>query len=488
MTRKQRSLTAARAGRKKTVARSNAMYSGQHGGNTVQDRGAWRHTAPYSANPWHALNARMRWQEYTRLYMTAWEARKIIDIPVEDALRKPFKLRGMDEADARELRKAYDGLNVDHQLRRALIQERLYGGCLLFPVLRQPEGMALDTPLTRLGVQKGDLQTLNLVDVSHIGLVDLDRDPFSPGYDQARAYTIDGVAVDVSRLVVLDGSPLLSYAAQHSFTGARANPAGFGESRLAPLYDILTRMIGTQQAAYHLVNLASVLMVEAEDLIDLEASGSPGLSKLRDIVEQISIYQGAVVDGRGARFSQHAASFGSVPELVMSFAQLLAAAGDVPASRFLGKIPGSLNATGEGDAENYYNTIESYQRLTVNPARLRLLGFVGASLWGGQAWEQKARDMEIHNPPLWSMSESDTAALEKQCAEMIAKLHEAGIIGKEAAVKELLARDLFRSNLEAEEFLEELRVAEKGAGTMEGRNPAEEQSANNKEKPDAAYH
>lgn len=61
------------------------------------------------------------------------------------------------------------------------------------------------------------------------------------------------------------------------------------------------------------------------------------MAKMRELVEQLSIYRGAVIDGKGAKVSQHNASFGSVPELVMTFTQLLSAASDIPATRFLGQ-------------------------------------------------------------------------------------------------------------------------------------------------------
>lgn len=93
--------------------------------------------------------------------------------------------------------------------------------------------------------------------------------------------------------------------------------------------------------------MASVLLVRTSNLMALEATDSPALAKLEEICKQISLYRGAVIDNPNADVQQHAASFGSVPELVMSFAQLLSAASDIPATRFLGQAPGGLNAPGK---------------------------------------------------------------------------------------------------------------------------------------------
>ena len=64
----------------------NMMLDGG-GASGNGDRGALQHAAQRTSNPYYSNNFLYRWQEYTRWYMTSWEARKIIDIPVDDALR-----------------------------------------------------------------------------------------------------------------------------------------------------------------------------------------------------------------------------------------------------------------------------------------------------------------------------------------------------------------------------------------------------------------
>ena len=79
-----------------------------HGASGSGDRGALQHAAQATSNPYYSNNFWYRWQEYTRWYMTSWEARKIIDIPVDDALRLPFEITGVDTVLATELLSAYE--------------------------------------------------------------------------------------------------------------------------------------------------------------------------------------------------------------------------------------------------------------------------------------------------------------------------------------------------------------------------------------------
>lgn len=449
----------------------NMMINGA-GAETLQDRGSHARGA-MTLNPYFAADFQYRWQEYARWYATSWEARKIIDIPVDDALRKPVKITGLEDTDRLALEEACAALRVPAQLRRALIQERLLGGCILLPVLLRPEHEPTDEPLDMESVKQGDLQALNVIDVSRVTREGTVTDPFSPEYDAISVYGINGVRVHVSRLCVLDGAPLFGRAGGAGrILAGRVNPAGFGDSKLAPLYDLLNRVIGTQQGAFHLVNMASCLLVEVSRLKNILASGtdSPSGAALRRITEQLSLYRGAVIEGQDVKINQHAASFGSVPELVMTFAQLLSAASDIPATRFLGQAPGGLNATGEGDRENYYDMVGAYQTQRVKPVQRAIFNMTGASLWGWDAWAAKSERMELVYPSLKTLSEAEELDMLRVRAQMIRELCAANLISRDAAVKELVALDMFVTPGEAEDFMED-HNDDSGADSPTGQAP-----------------
>lgn len=434
--------------------KQNMLLSGG-GAETLQDRGSRSTASQHTLNPYFNNNFLARWQEYIRWYMTSWEARKIIDIPIEDALRKPVELQGLDKADQKALEDAYVAFDVDRQIRRALIQERLLGGSLILPVFLRDENEETASILDHRTLRAGDLKAINVVDVSRLSRPNYDVDPFSQGYDKIESILVNGTEVHASRAYILDGNALFNRSAQTVLENFRFNPCGFGESKLATLYDLLNRVVGTQQGAYHLVNLASCLLIEAENIRVLQATDSPAMAKLREIIEQLSLYRGAVVDAKGAKISQHSASFGSVPELVMTFAQLLSAASDIPATRFLGQAPGGLNATGEGDQTNYYDMVGAYQRLTLMPVQRRIFDWIGATLWGWNAWVAKSQKLELVYPSLKTMSEKEEAEIANIYATIVKGCFDSGIIAKpDDAIKELIERKVFRTAIEAATFLE----------------------------------
>lgn len=446
--------------------RTGNMLLNGIGGETLQDRGSQNTAAIHSLNPYYNNNFIGRWQEWTRWYMVSWEARKIVDIPVQDALRVPVELRGLDESIAKKVMDRYRELKFDRQLKRALIQERLLGGSVLLPLYRHLGKQAYNKEFPLIKMPKGCVKGVNVVDVSRLSRPDYSNDPFDETYDRIGHLLIDGTPVAGENATILDGTALFGRPAQNILENFRYNPCGFGESCLTPLYDTLVRATGTQQGAYHLVNLASVLVIAADNLRMLNATGSPAKAKLEELAEQISIYRAAIVDLKGVQIGQHATSFGSVPELVMSFLQILSAGSDIPATRYLGQAPGGLNATGESDLENYYNGINSWQVDHVQRAQSKLIDLAGIDLFGGIDWYTHKAKLELHYPPLWNQSALEKAQTEGTVALTIRTIFDAGLIDQKSALEELKAREIFQTEVEAGEFL---------AGKI---NPFEEETEN----------
>ena len=87
MSRSRLSLNFARRPSRRRVA--NTLVTGASGAGTTNDRGATQVTGFTSLSPYYNNNFLARYQTYVNLYETSWEVRKIIDIPVDDAMRKP---------------------------------------------------------------------------------------------------------------------------------------------------------------------------------------------------------------------------------------------------------------------------------------------------------------------------------------------------------------------------------------------------------------
>lgn len=453
--------------------RKNAMVFGSGAAVGSQDRGGFQEISTISSNPYDYVNYLYRWQTYVRWYYKAWEARKIIDIPIEDAMRKPFEIKGLDANDAKILMNAYDELKGDRQFRRAQKQRRLLGGCILLPLVADGSKYWSE-PLNLQNVQpgRGNFKALNLVDIQKISQLNLSNDPFAADYDKPQSYSINGQDVHISRCIVFDGDPLLSMSSTNVYQLGRINPSGFSESVLTPIYDLLIRVTGSQQGAYHLINMASVLLAKVDQLKELSGTNNKALAVIQQLMYSISIFNAGIIEGKGVDITQHSATFGSVPELLMMFLQILSASCDIPATRFLGQAPGGLNATGESDLENYYNVIDAYQRMELKPRLRQLFDIIGCCQWGYTAWQVKKQKLDFNFPALWNLTEKEEAEKNEIIARSYVGLFDANIINAQQLFDELKARQIFQTDVAFDTQLEALREqmqeqdAEAGAGDI----------------------
>ena len=428
---------------------SGAMGAGDRGGNQV--------VAFDTSNPYNTNNFVQRWRSYVQMYETSWEARKIVRIIPEDAMRKDWIIEDMPEEMAKKLHAKLTRLKFPSILLRSLMLERLLGGCLTFMGLEEEE----DDPSLPFRINSGkNIHFLNAIPVSRIARVNWDTNPLSEHYMRPDRYMVNGQDVHASRCLVWDGEPLFD-PFDFALTNFRVNLAGFGPSKLASVWDDIIKAVGTRQAAYQLIQTNNAIIVAMQDLQDLQGtkSGKAALAKVKDIANQISLYRAAVIDAEKVDFQQKASNFGSVPELILTFIQILSAASDIPATRFIGQAPGGLNATGESDLENYYNVIDAYQRQRIEPAIRKIHDVIGYQMFP-ESWHKVRENYTIKFPPMWNASELEEAQAATARLDNVLKLYENNLISEDKVLEEINAKNCLSVNLDATDIsvLEEAGV------------------------------
>lgn len=423
----------------------NVGFSGGNGALGVGDRGAFQSVPNFTGNPYDSQDYVFRWRQYVHLYELSWEARKIIRIPVEDAFRKPWVAEGLPDDMAQAIQTKLSHIRIEDLLKRSCMLERLLGGCLTFMGLESTE----DDPAKPYKPKEGAvLRFMNSIPISRISRVSWSTDPLGENYMRPEEYLVNGHPVHVSRCLVWDGEPLFD-PYDFALTNFRTNLAGFGPSKLAPVWDDIIKAVGTRQAAYQLIQTNNAIIMAVEDLQDISGTkpGQQMLAKLKEIANNLSVYRAAMVDKNKAEITQSPASFGSVPELLITYLQVLSAASDIPATRFLGQAPGGLNATGESDLENYYNVIDAFQRQRIEPQLRRLYDIVGYQLYP-EKWELARKTLRFKFPPLWNLSELEEADYTNKVLTNLMLLHDAGKISDEHFFQELNARGLLTVKLD----------------------------------------
>lgn len=414
---------------------------------------------------------------FEQLYATRWEAQKIIDLPVEDMLREGWEYEGLDDDEAKKIERYQDRIDIFRVLREALRVERLYGGSAVFiGVSDQVDDPSL--PLSVRGVGIDGLKFLNTIPRLRITKTITQTNPLLPHYGRPEFYFVNDEKVHRSRLLIFDGDPLLPANLLSDITASLFMVDGFGFPILTRLYDDIMEAAGSRQAAFQLIMRSSTLVFTGDIMSQLETnSGTKKLAELRNLIQQMNIYNAALLQKSNPNdqtsLETLAANFGSVPELLEKYLQVLSAASDIPATRFLGQAPGGLNATGESDLENYYNSIAARQQHRLRPRLLRLLELMLKATGINKTIE----DIDVTFPPLWNMSELEEAQVRTSDTNNLINLYSQGLISSQQAQEEAKLRKIFLTSPEdfpAPEVPEEETDFNDALKDLENVNPSDE--------------
>jgi len=158
------------------------------------------------------------------------------------------------------------------------------------------------------------------------------------------------------------------------------------------------------QAVYAMKGLSAELATEGgEDRV---------LKRLQTIDLARGLLNTITVDGDGEDYSFRQFSFTGVAEVIDTTCNYLSALTNIPQTILFGRSPAGMNATGQGDLENWYNYIERIQKRMIKSNLKYLLQLIfAAGIVTGEI--EEAPKIEIEFSPLWSLSETEQVQLEQ---------------------------------------------------------------------------
>ena len=378
------------------------------------------------------------------LYATSWAARKFIDIPIDDSF---VRWRAFED-DAEAMEEAEEKHHVKERLGDTLRNARLVGTGLLIILTSEAD---TETPLDIDAISEGDLQNLLVLDKWDASVADFYRDPFSPNFRLPEFYDVtiwgEHLKVHDSRVIRIDGvRPPGGWRWMHRDE--------WGVSEIEAVLPVIFHDAALANSISHLSEEASVTILNMRDFREALAGSiddeerADWLSVLSTNMSMKSNYRTVVMDV-GDSINRLAVSFTGLPEIMDRFARRLAAAANIPATRFWGQSPLGMNATGESDMVNYAMTVAAYQTGKIDPA-LQMLDRV------------LAKDAGLDEPPLYTwrslidLSDRDSANISKTKAEVVTSLIAEGVITEEEG-REILSGDAMIGQL-SEELPEELKM------------------------------
>lgn len=290
-------------------------------------------------------------------YQSNWLARQIVDVPAEDMTRE---WRDIKCNDAEAIRVEEDRLRLPVVMNEALCWGRLYGGAGILMIT----GQDLAKPLNLNRIKKGGLQRLIVFDRFDMTALTLNTwNVLAENYLQPEFYSIRG------------GSQQIHWSHFAKVMGARLprrqmmQTQGWGDSELRKCLDDIMDIVASKDGIAELMQEANIDVITREGLTDELSTDQD--AKIIKRYEMFSLMKSsinmALLDSE-EKLDRLTLNLSGVAPVIETFMTWISGAADIPVTRLFGTSAKGLNATGEGDMGNYYNSIRSKQNTTLDPA------------------------------------------------------------------------------------------------------------------------
>lgn len=346
------------------------------------------------------------------LYASNWLTAKVVDVPVEDALRKWREILIEDSEKKEEVEKFYKETKLKSTIDTAAKWSRVFGGSGIFIVI---EGDDPTTPLYPERVRPGTLKRFVALDRWRLTSLGVNTDLLSENFGEPEFYTEaeSGTIIHHTRIVKFNGPiPSINLYRINNY---------WGDSIFRKLYDPISDSQNTSNAISTMIDESNVDVYKIEGLNQLIAEGGDELAikRLKIAHEMKSIVNGIALDASDG-YEKKSNSFATLDAIDDRFIQKVAGASNIPVTKLLGISPGGQNATGESDLRNYYDSVSDYQENKLR-SKLEYIDSITARSLGLEPFE-------FNWLPLMQLNEIEQATVENTRADRDTKYLNAGVI------------------------------------------------------------
>jgi phage-related protein (TIGR01555 family) len=369
------------------------------------------------------------------LYRQNWIVRNVIDTIPEDMVKEWIKINsnlGPDEITRFDtlMRKT----KIKPKILEALKWGRLYGGAAAVIIIEGHEDI-LDEPLDYSTIMPDSFKGLIVCD-RWCGVYpssDIVEDISDPDYGLPMYYEWN---LNGSNMTRVHHSRILRFTGRELPYWEKFAETLWGASEVEILYKELIKRDNTSGNIANLIFRANILGLKMSDLGELMALGDEEAQKdLYNTVEmqnRLMNNMSMLLMDKDDDLVNHQYTFSGINDIYESFMLDVAGAAKTPVTKLFGRCPAGMNATGEGDNDNYTDTVENNQTSQLEPVLDKLLPIMMVSEFGAIpddfSWEFNPIDVP---------TEDEVANIVDKKINAINTVFQSGLISQKTGMKEL---------------------------------------------------
>jgi len=361
--------------------------------------------------------------ELEALYVQDWLAKRVVNIPADDATRNWISLTsGDDNTKAEAVKKEMDRLNIQAKVHESIVLSRLHGGSLL--VLGAFDG------------QETDMELNNIRSVEFVEPVDRWQthpqryyaDETKMNYGQPETYLVHRVQVRGTLTAIVHESRTIRFEGHYLPPLEKLRNLGWNISVLQNFYEELKRFGSTHQTVGAIIQDFVTKKVQIKGLRELlsNVEGEQQLmARFATLAYGMSVHNLAVF-GDDEQFEKMGTPLTGLDKVMTHFVDIVSAASEIPKARLFHNQSGILGGdAGESDLRVHYDNISSYQETKLRPHIKRIVDVIAESLGYGED------EVGFEFNPLWQLSELDEAKSRKEISESDINYINAGVVEPE---------------------------------------------------------
>lgn len=386
-------------------------------------------TSTYGFNPITRNRIMLEW-----IHRGSWLGGVAVDIVANDMTRAGIDYTTELKPDQQE--------KIDHcisshavwsTINETIKWGRLYGGCLGVLLI---DGQDMRTPLRLDTIGPGQFKGLIALDrwMVEPTLEDLVTE-FGPHLGLPRYYRVQtnapalrGQAIHHSRVAFRHEGIKLPY-------NQRMTENLWGISVLERLYDRMVAFDSASTGAAQLVYKSYLRTLKIKGLREIIAGNEKAMVGVMQQVEMMRRFQSiegiTLLDGEDEFEIQGHQAFSGLSDALTQFGQQLSGALQIPLVRLFGQSPAGFS-TGDTDLQMYYDSIKQEQVGTCHHGVM--ITYKAAAASEGVVLPP---NFAIGFRSLWDTTDKEKADIAKTTGDAVAGAHDAGLIGRQTALREL---------------------------------------------------
>lgn len=375
------------------------------------------------------------YQLLNSLYRNHWVIRNVVDTIPEDMCRNWIRIRSeLPPEDLDKIERIWRVRRLKQRILHGLKWGRLYGGAAGLMMIEGHEDQ-LDQPLDFDLIMPGSFKNLLIIDrwTGCYPSEELEDDLNDVEFGLPKYYEI---TMDDGRLLKVHHSRVIRFVGRQLPYYEQLAELHWGASEIEIVFEELKKRDNTSWNILQLTFLANLRVLKMEGLDQLLAIGDSQLQQ--DIYNTLQSQNwmlsnsGMQLIGPQDEFQTFQYTFAGLNDIYQSFMMDLAGATKIPVTKLFGRSPAGMNATGESDLQNYYETVMQAQEANLAPVLDKLLPVICMSELG-----YVPDDLVYDFNPVHEPDDNDLAELVQQKTTALTNLYNAGILSQKQVLKEL---------------------------------------------------